>query len=290
MSIDLLLQALLNGIVLGGVFGLVALGLNLIYGVLNVINFAHGASMMIAMYGTYWLFTLYGIDPYVSLLVIMPAMFMLGYAIQRLLLEPLAGSEPSNQFLTTLGLLLIFQNGSQLLFTGNFRTISTAYQEITVPLGPALLPLARVIALGFAVLLAALLFLLMTRTDLGRAIRASAQDAGGAAVAGIDVKHIYGITFGLGLAMAGAAGTIVVPFFYVTPSVGETFNIPAFIVVVLGGLGSMPGAVVGGLIVGLVQSIGAAYLPGSTNQILLLAVFIGVLLFRPTGLFGRRLV
>jgi branched-chain amino acid transport system permease protein len=130
----------------------------------------------------------------------------------------------------------------------------------------------------------------MTRTDLGRAIRGAAQDRVGAAVAGINVNRIYGITFGLGLAMAGAAGAIVVPFFYVTPSVGETFNIPAFIVVVLGGLGSMPGAVVGGLVVGLVQSVGAAFLPGSTNQILLLAVFIGVLLFRPAGLFGRRLV
>lgn len=287
---DLLLQAVLNGIVLGGVFALVALGLNLIYGVMNIINFAHGASMMIAMYGTFWLFTLFGLDPYLSLLVVMPGMFLLGYAIQRILLEPLAGTNASNQFLTTLGLLLIFQNGTQLWFTGNVRTINTVYQEITVPLASALLPLARVIALGFAVLLAFLLFVLMTRTDLGRAIRAAAQDPVGAAVAGINVNRIYGITFGLGLAMAGAAGAIVVPFFYVTPSVGETFNIPAFIVVVLGGLGSMPGAVVGGLVVGLVQSVGAAYLPGSTNQILLLAVFIGVLLLRPTGLFGRRLV
>jgi branched-chain amino acid transport system permease protein len=276
--------------VLGGVFALVALGLNLIYGVMNIINFAHGASMMIAMYGTFWLFTLFGLDPYLSLLVVMPAMFLLGYAIQRLLLEPLAGTNPSNQFLTTLGLLLVFQNGTQLWFTGNVRTINTVYQEITVPIASALLPLARVIALGFAVLLAFLLFMLMTRTDLGRAIRAAAQDPVGAAVAGINVNRIYGVTFGLGLAMAGAAGAIVVPFFYVTPSVGETFNIPAFIVVVLGGLGSMPGAVVGGLVVGLVQSAGAAYLPGSTNQILLLAVFIGVLFFRPTGLFGRRLV
>jgi branched-chain amino acid transport system permease protein len=287
---DLLLQATFNGIVLGGVFGLVALGLNLIYGVLNVINFAHGASMMIAMYGTYWLFTLYGVDPYVSLALVMPAMFIVGYGIQRLLLEPLAGTSPSNQFLTTLGLLLVFQNGTQLLFTSNFLTINTVYQTITLPLGPALLPLARVIALGFAILLGFLLFLLMTRTDLGRAIRAAAQDPGGAEVAGINVNRIYGVTFGLGLAMVGAAGAIVVPFFYVTPSVGETFNIPAFIVVVLGGLGSMPGAVVGGLVVGLVTSIGAAFLPGSTNQILLLGVFIGVLLLRPTGLFGRRLV
>jgi len=287
---DLLLQATFNGIVLGGVFGLVALGLNLIYGVLNVINFAHGASMMIAMYGTYWLFTLYGLDPYVSLVLVMPAMFIVGYGIQRLLLEPLAGTNPSNQFLTTLGLLLVFQNGTQLLFTSNFRTINTVYQTITLPLGPALLPLARVIALGFAVLLGFLLFLLMTRTDLGRAIQAAAQDRGGAEVAGINVNRIYGVTFGLGLAMVGAAGAIVVPFFYVAPSVGETFNVPAFIVVVLGGLGSMPGAVVGGLVVGLVTSIGAAFLPGSTNQILLLGVFIGVLLLRPTGLFGRRLV
>lgn len=287
---DLLLQAVGNGVVLGGVFALVALGLNLIYGVLNVINFAHGASMMVAMYGTYWLFTLFGLDPYLSLLVVMPAMFLLGYAIQRLLLEPLAGTNPSNQFLTTLGLLLIFQNGAQLWFTGNVRTINTVYQTVTLPLGSALLPLARVIALGFAGILALLAFLLMTRTDLGRAIRAAAQDPVGAAVAGINVNRIYGITFGLGMAMAGAAGTIVVPFFYVTPSVGDSFNIPAFIVVVLGGLGSMPGAVVGGLVVGLVQSIGAAFLPGSTNQVLLLAVFIGVLLFRPTGLLGRRLV
>ena len=287
---DLVLQAIFNGIVLGGLLALVALGLNLIYGVLDVINFAHGASMMIAMYGTFWLFNLFGLDPYLSLLVIMPGMFILGYLIQRGLLEPLAGTNPSNQFLTTLGLLLVFQNGAQLLFTSNFRTINTVYQTITLPLGPALLPLARLIALAFAIVLAGLLFLLMTRTDLGRAIRASAQDPTGAAVSGINVNRIYGITFGLGLAMAGAAGAIVVPFFYVTPSVGDTFNIPAFIVVVLGGLGSMPGAVVGGLVVGLVQSIGAAFLPGSTNQVVLLAVFIGVLLFRPTGLFGRRLV
>lgn len=290
MSIDLLLQAIANGAVLGGVFALVALGLNLIYGVLNVINFAHGASMMIAMFATYWLFTLFGVDPYLSLVVVMPLMFVVGYAIQRILLEPLGGTNPSNQFLTTLGLLLIFQNGAQLLFTSNFRTINTIYQEVTVPLGPSLLPLGRVIALVFALVLGALLFLLMTRTDLGRAIRAASQDAAGASAAGINVNRIYGITFGIGLAMAGAAGAIVVPFFYVTPTVGETFNIPAFIVVVLGGLGSMPGAVVGGLVVGLVTSLGAAFLPGSTNQIVLLAVFIGVLLFRPSGLFGRKLL
>lgn len=286
---DLLLQAIFYGVVLGGLYALVALGLNLIYGVLNVVNFAHGASMMLAMYVTYWLWALYHIDPYISLAIVMPIMFLLGFGIQRFLLQPLAGS-PGNQFLTTLGLLIIFQNGAQILWTADFRTVTTGYSNATLSLGPVILLVARVAALGVAIVMAAVLFFVLTRTDLGRAMQAASQDAVGAAASGIDVTRIYAITFGIGLAAVGAAGAVVIPFFYATPTVGDTFNIPAFIVVILGGLGSMPGAVVGGLIVGLVDSVGAAMLPGSLGQVVLLVIFLAALMLRPAGLFGRRLV
>jgi branched-chain amino acid transport system permease protein len=285
---ELVLQAIVAGLMLGGVYGLIALGLNLIYGVMDVINFAHGASMMIAMYMTFWLWKLFSIDPYVAIFVVVPAMFVFGYFVQRVLLESLIGTAPSNQFLTTLGLATVLQYSAQMLWTANFRAVQTAYTSLTLRLGPVSMPAARLTALGFSIVLAAILFVLLKRTPLGRAIQAAAQDLRGAAVCGINIRHIYAVTFGFGLAAVGAAGAIVLPFFWVAPTVGDTFNVPAFLVVVLGGLGSMPGAIVGGLIIGLVTSVGSALLPGSVNMVAQFATFIGILLFKPSGLLGRR--
>lgn len=287
MTWSLLLQAAISGVLLGGVYGLVASGLTLIFGVLRIINFAHGAVMMLGMYGTYWLHALAGLDPYASILLTAPAFFLLGMGIQRAVIEPNRHAAEHNQLLLTLGLALFLEHLALVLWQGDFRTVRAATSAASFELGGALVDLARVVACGGAVLVATGLFAFLRLTDMGKAIRALAEEPEGAALVGIDVGRIRAIAFGTGAACAAAAGALVTPFFYVEPYVGETFNIMAFVVVVLGGMGNFLGALVGGFIVGLAESFGAALLPGSLKQLVVFLLFTLVLLLRPEGLFGR---
>jgi branched-chain amino acid transport system permease protein len=293
-------QAAVTGILIGGVFGLVAMGLTLIFGVLNIINFAHGTLMTVGMYLTFLLFDSYGVDPYVSILVTVPTLFLLGIIVQRLIIHPARDAPEHNQLLLTLGLALFLQNLALVIFTATPRSIRLDYGRGETAIGPFIIDfplrllgttitLPKLTAFIFALLIATLLYLLLQRTDLGKAIRAVAQDREGAALVGIDTNRINQITFGLGTACVGAAAALVLPFFFVDPVAGDTFNITAFVIVVLGGMGSVPGALLGGLIVGLTQELGVVVTPGSTKLLGVFIVFILVLLFRPQGLLGRRL-
>jgi branched-chain amino acid transport system permease protein len=285
---DIIFEALVAGVLLGGVYGLIALGLNVIYGVLDIINFAHGAMMMVGMYLTFWLHALLGVDPYLSILITGPALFALGAVVYLFLLDPLRGKALQNQFLVTLGLSLVLTNAAQVIFSPDFRVLQTSYAQDVVNVGPAFVPLTRIFTFMTALAATAMLLVVFRATRIGQAIRAVSQQQTGSSLCGIDVRRVYMIAFGLGSACVGVAGAAVTPFFYTSPTVGDSFNIASFVVVVLGGLGSMLGSLLGGLILGVTVSLGAALLPGSFKEVLMFAIFLGVLLFRPAGLLGHR--
>ncbi|HUZ63332.1 MAG TPA: branched-chain amino acid ABC transporter permease [Acetobacteraceae bacterium] len=288
MELSLLLPAVISGLASGAVYALIALGLTLIYGVLHIINFAHGSLLMLALYAAFFLWTLLGIDPYIAILVLVPAFFVLGYLLQRFVVAPASHGRDENVLMVTLGLSIVIDNLALYFFSSTTRTIDVPYAGDAVNLGVMYLPVPRLIAFAAALVLAGLLWLLITRTDLGRAIRAVAREADGARLVGIRVEHIYAVTFGIGTACVAAAACLLLPSFYVTPQVGYAFVLVAFTTVVLGGMGSFPGAVLAGFLLGVVESVGGLYLGQSLGQFGIYLAFILVLLFRPTGLFGAR--
>ena len=289
---SILLSALLNGLTTGAVYALIALGLTLIYGVLHIINFAHGASLMMALYGVYALKERWGIDPYVALPLMVPAMFVLGYAMQRVVINRASHGKDENILLVTLGLSIVMENMALLFFKSDTRTIDTAYTLTTVAIGPesaqVMVSLPKLVAFAGALVVSALLIVILQRTDLGRAIRAVAKEKQGARLMGIDVEHVYAMCFGVGLACLGAAACFLLPAYYVNPQVGNGFVLVAFTVVVLGGMGSFAGALLGGLLIGVVESFGGLFLGESLGQVGIFVIFIGVLLLRPEGLFGAK--
>ena len=289
MSLDpqIVFAALLNGLTQGAVYALVALGLTLIYGVLHIINFAHGALLMAALYGVFFLDARLGVDPYAALPVMVAAMFALGYVLQRFVIGRAAHGRDENILLVTLGLAIVLENAALAAFKSDTRTIETATTFTTVKIAGAMIALPKVVAFFGALAVAGLLFALVTRTDLGRAIRAVAKEPQGARLVGIDVEHVLAMSFGIGLACLGAAACFLLPAYYVNPQVGNGFVLIAFTIVVLGGMGSFPGALAGGFIVGVIESLGGLWLGESLGQIGIFLVFIAILLFRPRGLFGR---
>jgi branched-chain amino acid transport system permease protein len=288
LDFDILFPSLLNGLTTGAVYALVALGLTLIYGVLHIINFAHGASLMLALYGVYLLNTRLGWDPYLALPLMVGGMFALGYGLQRGVINRASHGKDENILLVTLGLAIVMENLALLAFSADTRSIDTPYTLRTVAIGPAMIALPKLIAFGGALAVAALLLWIVKRTDLGRAIRAVAKEKQGAKLMGIDVEHVYAMSFGIGLACLGAAACFLLPAYYVNPQVGSGFVLVAFTIVVLGGMGSFTGALLGGLLIGVVESIGGLLLGDSLGQVGIYLIFIAVLLLRPQGLFGDR--
>ena len=288
LDFGILFSSVLNGLTTGAVYALIALGLTLIYGVLHIINFAHGAALMVALYAVYLLKLHLGIDPYLALPIVVPGMFVLGYALQRGIINRAGHGKDEYILLVTLGISIVLENAALLVFKSDTRSIETAYTLSTVAVGPAMISLPKLVAFAGALAASALLLLVLTRTDLGRAIRAVAKEKHGAKLMGIDVDHVYAMCFGIGLACLGAAACFLLPAYYVNPQVGAGFVTVAFTVVVLGGMGSFAGALVGGLLIGVVESLGGLFLGESLGQIGIFVVFIAVLLFRPQGLFGAR--
>jgi branched-chain amino acid transport system permease protein len=272
----------------GAVYALVALGLTLIYGVLHIINFAHGALLTAAMFAAFFAHRLLGLDPYIAAVALTPLFYLVGYGLQRFVIGPAAHGEDRNILLVTLGLAVVIENALLYAFRADTRTLNLPYAFDVVEIGDAFLALPRVIAFGAVIAVALALWLFMQRTDTGKAIRAVAKEKLGAELAGIDVAHIYAVTFGLGTACLAIAACLLIPTYYVNPHAGNAFVLVAFTIVVLGGMGSVTGALVGGLSVGVVESLSGLYLGESLGQIGIFMMFILVLLFRPTGLFGER--
>lgn len=288
MDFSIILSAAINGLLLGGIYTLVASGLTLIYGVLHIINFAHGSMLMLAMFGVFYLLTKLGVDPYAALLIMVPAMYLLGYLLYRGLIGRLSNGKDENILLITLGLSILIENLALMFFKGDTRTISVAYSDTMVELGPTLVALPKLISFGASLALCALLGLFIARTDTGKAIRAVAKERVGARLVGINVDRVFAVSYGIGLATLGAAACLLMPIFYVSPTTGHVFVMVAFTVVVLGGMGSFLGAVVGGLLVGLTESFGGLFLGESLGQIGISLIFILILLLRPQGLFGAK--
>jgi branched-chain amino acid transport system permease protein len=288
ISPTILIPAVLNGLMMGAVYALVALGLTLIYGVLHIINFAHGALLTAAMFAAYFAYSVFGLDPYAAAVVLTPLFFGLGYALQRFVIGPASHGEERNVLLVTLGLAVVIENGLLYAFRADTRTLNLDYAFNVVDLGVAFIPVPRVIAFAVVLILALILWAVLSLTDTGKAIRAVAKEKLGAELTGIDVAHIYAVTFGLGTACLAIAACLLIPTYYVNPHAGNAFVLIAFTIVVLGGMGSVAGALLGGLFIGVVESLSGLYLGESLGQIGIFVIFILVLLLRPSGLFGER--
>ncbi len=288
MNTGLLATGILNGLLLGGVYVLLATGLTLVAGVIKIFNFGHGALLMIGAYISFWVFTLWGVDPYLSILLSGPILFAIGYLIQRFAITPVLNAPEHNLLLITLGVGLFLENLGLVAWSPDYRTIRPSYSGATFLLGDLVVTLPRLYASLFALLITVLLYALIRFTDLGKAMRAAAQDREGAMLQGINIRRVYAITFGLGAACAGVGGSLITPFSVLSPSMGELYLLTLFVVIVLGGLGSFFGALVGGLLVGIAESLGALYLSSAIKQVVPFLLFILILLFRPSGLFGAR--
>ena len=282
----IILAGVLNGLLAGGIYVLVAVGLTLIYGVLHIINFAHGSLLMLAMYGVFFLWRLLGIDPYVALPIVIAGSFAFGYVLYRGLIGRFSHGRDENILLITLGLAIVFDNVALLLFTGDSQTIDVAYAGTIVQVGAAFLPLPKIVSFLAAIVLCGGLGVVMARSQLGKAIRAVARERQGARLVGIDVEQVFAISYGIGIACLGAAACLLMPTFYVSPTSGHAFVLIAFTTVVLGGMGSFVGAAVGGLIIGVTESLGGLLLGEQLGQIGISLIFILILLLRPTGLYG----
>ncbi len=284
----ILTTALINGLMFGAIYSLLALGLTLIYGVLHIINFAHGALLMLAMYAVFFLFSKWGVDPYLALVVVIPGSFAFGYLLYRHVIGKLAKGKDQNILLVTLGLSVVFENAALFFFKADTQTLNLSYAYDMIEIGPALVTLPKMISFGASIVIGLALWALMAKTDLGKAIRAVAKERVGARLMGIDVDHIFAMSYGIGIACLGAAACLLMPSFYVTPTIGHVFVVIAFTTVVLGGMGSFVGALVGGFIIGITESIGGLFLGESLGQIGVPLIFVLILLFRPTGLFGAK--
>lgn len=287
MDVVIVLQSVVNGLLMGGVYALVAVGLTLIFGVMNVVNFAHGEFVMLGMVLTYLIHLLFGLDPGVSILLVIPVMFGVGALIQKTLISRVVGQPDEAQILLTLALSVLLTNLVLLFLGPDYRSVKTAYKLSVWAIGPLLLPVPRVIAFIVAMAFSALLWIFLTRTDLGKGLRAVAEKPEVATLMGINPRKMHWLAFAIGIAMAAGAGAVITPFFYTFPSVGGMFVIIAFVVVVLGGMGNIPGAIIGALVIGVTESLSSQFLALDLAMLGVFIIFVFVLVFKPAGILGR---
>ncbi len=290
IGLDAILQTCLSGLFMGSVYALIAIGFTLVFGVTNIVNFAHGHLVMGAMFVTYLLFKTANVDPYASLIVVLPLFFALGALLYTVVIQRIVEAPHSAHMMVTLGLLIFFENVANFFFGSDLRGITTTYTTSSFIVGDISIPIARLGAAAVSLAAVVVLALFLHRTSLGKAIRASANNREGAALVGIDVGRVYLIAFSLGTAAAALAGAVIMPFSLVSPFVGDEFILKAFVIAVLGGLGSVAGALVGGLLIGFVEALSSLYISASLGNAIVFAILIAVLLYRPWGIFGQARV
>jgi branched-chain amino acid transport system permease protein len=284
---EAIIQVVIGGLLIGGVYALISLGLTLIFGVVHIVNFAHGEFLMLSMYASYWLFHLMGIDPYLSILIVGPLFFLFGVLIQRGIFEPILNAPELSQVFAAIGLSILLQNLALFFWSPDYRTIKTAYSSLSLRAGNFMISFPRLVAFVTAVGIMLGIYYFLKNTYTGRAIRATGQDQGAALLMGINTKRIFLLAFGIASACVGIAGALLIPFYYVFPSIGAYFVLTAFVIVVLGGLGSMTGAFVGGLIIGVIEAVSGYFISTAFKEGIYFIIFWFILIYKPTGLLGQ---
>jgi branched-chain amino acid transport system permease protein len=288
MAVDLIVNVVIAGVLTGLVYGLMALGLSVIFGVVRVVNFAHGEMMTIAMYAAVMLFAALKLDPFVAILPVAAAFFVFGYALQTAVINPFITRPEHSQFMLLVAVAIVMSNGLLMIFGPDARNVQTDYQLDSFALGPLLFDAARLYAAAAALVATALLFAFFRFTLTGKAIRACADNYLGAKVVGLNVKHLYALTFGVGAACVAVAGCAMSILLEVTPALGPVYTLLAFVIVIVGGLGSMPGALLGGVLIGVSEALAGLFIAPSAKSMVSFGLLILVLLFRPQGLLGRK--
>jgi len=288
LPFDLYLNVAIGGVLTGLVYGLMALGLSVIFGVVRVVNFAHGEMMTIAMYIAVTLFSAFHLDPLVMLVPIAAVLFVFGYMLQKLLINPFVTRPEYGQFLLLIAVAIIIVNVLLIIFGPDAQSVQTSYSFDSFQIGRLIIDATKLYAAGAAIAVSLALFAFFRFTDIGTAIRACADNYNGALVVGLNVKHLYALTFGLGAACVGAAGCMLVLIADVTPTLGPAYTLLAFVIVITGGLGSMPGALLGGVLIGLTEAMAGLLFTPSAKSMFSFAVQVLVLLFRPQGIMGNR--
>jgi branched-chain amino acid transport system permease protein len=284
------LQSLLSGVLIGGAYALIGVGLTIIFGVMRIINFAHGELVMLGMYAAYFLFTLGHVDPFVSIVFVFPLLFLFGAVLQKTVINRVLNALPQNQILLTIGIGLILSNTMMLLFTSDYRIISTTYSSSSLQVAGISVSLPLLVSFVITAAITGVLYWFLLRTDTGQAIRATAQDRDAAQLMGVNVRRMSILATGIGAGLAAVAGALISPTYYIFPQVGGPFTLKAFVIVVLGGMGSVMGATVGGILVGATESLAGAYLSSGLKDLVVYVLFLLILLFKPAGLFGKSRV
>jgi branched-chain amino acid transport system permease protein len=281
-------QAVVNGLLIGGIYALVSIGVTLIFGVVKIVNFAQGEFVMIGMYISFFLATQFGVDPIASLVVSMPVLFLVGVLVQHFLIRRVLGLNDMPQIFLTFALSLLLLNVALMLLTANYRTVHTWYSDEAFHIGELYIPVAKLIAFILAMVLSAALWIFLHTTDLGRAMRAAAQNRDVAMLMGINPNRVFCVALGVALALAGAAGSLLMPFYPAYPMVGQVFVLMAFVAVVLGTLGNIIGALVASLMMGVAESLGIQFVGADSGLIVVFLMLLLTLAFRPNGLAGGR--
>lgn len=288
--VSLFLQALVTGLLMGGVYTAYSSGFSLIFGVMNIVNIFHGELIMIGAFTTYWLFTLYHVDPFLTLPVSILSASLLGYVIQRFLINRVVEAPPMMSYLCTFGIHLILANLALLAWSADFRTVTTSYSGEGFSVGPITVPLARLATFTIAIVTTFAIYWFLEKNRHGKAIRAASQDKEMARLVGIDIRKVYALTFALGAGITGMAGGLISTYFVIYPQMGLPYTITAFCVVVLGGMGYIPGALVGGLLLGIIQSLTATYLASGLSVAITFILLFIILIQKPQGIMGKGAV
>jgi branched-chain amino acid transport system permease protein len=287
------LSLLVQGILIGSIYGLIALGLTLIFGIMRVINFAHGTLLMVSMFVAYMSVNKLGLSPYLTLIVVVPAMFAMGYLInwgliQRVMNKESDVREPIGALVLTFGLSVLLENVFLAVFGPNYHSVNASFASETVEWGSVIVTMPKLYAFLLASIVTVIFYVFLQKTELGRVIRAVGQNRETALLMGVNVPRVFNLSFGIGLAVLGTAGVALVPFYNIHPSIGNIFAIKAFVTVLLGGLGSIPGAIIGGLLIGIVESVSTLWVPSTLSSVVVLYAFLIFLFIRPAGLFGSQ--